>query len=129
MMDKFVLGKIDRERFELEYFYSIIMEYGYSTWFDSIVFAPGDNGKMYNSIIQKTKNLIQIFEDSEEYERCAYLLEEMTKKISEYESINWEEVKGYFPYYKYLRKSPSLTKRISISFCSYSIRFARSFEN
>jgi hypothetical protein len=92
MMDEFNRYKIDRERFELEYFYSTIMEYGYSTWFDSIVFAPGDNGKMYNSIIQKTKNLIQIFEDIEEYERCAYLLEEMTKKISEYERIDWEEV-------------------------------------
>lgn len=92
MVDDFDKCKIKLEKFELEYFYSVIMEYGYSTWFDSIVFSPGGNGKMYKSIIQKTKNLIQVFEDSEEYERCAYLLEEMTKKISEYESIDWEEV-------------------------------------
>lgn len=92
MIDEFNIYKIDKERFELEYFYSTIMEYGYSTWFDSIVFAPGNNGKMYKSIINKTKDLIQVFEETEEYERCAYLLEEMTKKISEYEKIDWDKV-------------------------------------
>ena len=92
MMDEFNIYKIDKKRFELEYFYSTIMKYGYSTWFDSIVFAPGNNRKMYKSIINKTKDLIQVFEETEEYERCAYLLEEMTKKISEYENIDWDKV-------------------------------------
>lgn len=75
-----------------EYSYSIIEEQGYDIWFDSMVHAPGDTEDQFYYCINKTKDLIKAFEKTEQYERCAYLFEEMTKKISEYKDTNWEEL-------------------------------------